>query len=203
MSLAFAAMMFAREVHKDQKRRYTGNPYADHLAEVAGIAMAVGWHARQIPAEVVLATCWLHDCMEDQGISHDTLFDRFGMHVADGVRWLSDLEKEGNRAARKAASRERLAQAPHWVQTIKCADLISNTSSIVEHDPKFAVTYLEEKRLLLDVLTRADARLRAVAMAQCVESLRTLQVPAGKQGAGAGGEPPIMRLPVRDTITTP
>jgi guanosine-3',5'-bis(diphosphate) 3'-pyrophosphohydrolase len=72
----------------------------------------------------------------------------------------------GNRAERKAASRARLAAAPGWVQTIKCADLISNTSSIVKHDPKFAVTYLEEKRLLLDVLTKADPRLVAIARQQ-------------------------------------
>jgi len=34
------------------------------------------------------------------------------------------------------------------------------------HDPKFAVTYLEEKRLLLDVLTKADPRLLAMAREQ-------------------------------------
>jgi hypothetical protein len=83
----------------------------------------------------------------------------------DGVMLLSDLE-QGNRAERKAASRARLADAPAWVQTIKCADLISNTSSIVLRDPKFAVTYLEEKRLLLDVLTKADPRLHALALSQ-------------------------------------
>ncbi len=75
---------------------------------------------------------------------------------------LSDMET-GNRAQRKAASRIRLGNAPGWVQTIKCADLISNTSSIVMHDPKFAVTYLEEKRLLLEALTKANTRLLAMA----------------------------------------
>lgn len=39
MTIGYEAMVFAREVHKDQKRKYTGNPYADHLAEVAGIAV--------------------------------------------------------------------------------------------------------------------------------------------------------------------
>ena len=82
--------------------------------------------------------------------------------VVGGVMDLSDMET-GNRAARKAASRARLAAAPSWVQTIKCADLISNTSSIVRHDPEFAKVYLEEKRLLLDVLTKADPQLRDLA----------------------------------------
>ena len=44
--------------------------------------------------------------------------------------------------------------------------MISNTSSIVEHDPKFAVVYLEEKRLLLDVLKNADPRLLEIARSQ-------------------------------------
>ena len=85
--------------------------------------------------------------------------------MADGVAFLSDME-EGNRAERKAASRARLAAAPPWIQTIKVADMISNTSSIVMHDPKFAVTYLEEKRLLLDVLDQASPHLLRIARGQ-------------------------------------
>lgn len=159
MSLSYKAMLFAREAHKDQVRKYTGNPYADHLAEVAGIVATVD------SSDETIATAWLHDCREDQGITGEEIEIGFGMRVAVGVALLSDFET-GNRAERKAASRARLANAPAWVQTIKCADLISNTSSIVQHDPKFAVTYLEEKRLLLDVLTKADSRLLAIARNQ-------------------------------------
>ncbi|NLD69639.1 MAG: guanosine polyphosphate pyrophosphohydrolase, partial [Limnobacter sp.] len=42
MDLAFDAMMFARQVHSRQVRKYSGNPYVDHLAEVAGIVATVG-----------------------------------------------------------------------------------------------------------------------------------------------------------------
>jgi guanosine-3',5'-bis(diphosphate) 3'-pyrophosphohydrolase len=163
VSLAFEAMMFAREVHKDQRRKYTNNPYVDHLAEVCGIAMSVGWCDPEIHPDRFMAVCWLHDCIEDQGIDPIDIMKRFGLEVRRGVMLLSDLE-QGNRATQKAASRARLAAAPSWVQTIKCADLISNTSSIVQHDPKFAITYLGEKRLLLEVLTKADPRLRELAM---------------------------------------
>lgn len=156
MSLAYRAMQFARNVHKAQVRKYTGNPYADHLAEVAGIVATVD------SRDETIATAWLHDCREDQGVSGMDIEIMFGMRVAVGVALLSDFET-GNRAERKAASRARLADAPGWVQTIKCADLISNTSSIVKHDPKFAVVYLEEKRLLLDVLTKANPLLLKIA----------------------------------------
>lgn len=162
MTLAFDAMMFAREVHKDQRRKYTNNLYFDHLAEVAGIAMSVGWRQPEIHPDKFMAVAWLHDCVEDQGITRQQLTSIFGETVADGVLSLSDLER-GNRVARKAASRARLADAAGWIQTIKCADLISNTSSIVQHDPTFAKVYLKEKRLLLNVMTKADRRLWQLA----------------------------------------
>ena len=139
MSIAFEAMMFARHAHRNQVRKYTGNPYIDHLAEVAGI---LGTVERAMPA---LAVAWLHDCVEDCGVTLSEIDDRFGSMVAIGVSGLSDMET-GNRSERKQKSRDRLAACSGWIQTIKCADLISNTSSIVKHDPKFAVIYLEEKR---------------------------------------------------------
>jgi (p)ppGpp synthase/HD superfamily hydrolase len=169
MSIAFKAMQFAREVHAGQKRKYTGNPYTDHLAEVAGIVATVTYWD-QIDPEVLVATAWLHDCIEDQGVTVHQLhgaLQGFSMsavdHVVRGVVLLSDLET-GSRAERKAASRARLVNAPRWVQTIKYADIISNTSSIVMHDPKFAFTYLEEKRLLLDVMNAGDSRLYEMAL---------------------------------------
>ena len=156
MNLAYKAMMFAREVHKDQVRKYTGNAYTDHLGEVAGIVASVPH------TEEMIAVAWLHDCVEDQGVEIVTLVSEFGMEVAKGVLLLSDLE-QGNRAARKALSRERLSKAPEWVQTIKYADLISNTSSIVKHDAKFAQVYLEEKRLLLEVMDKGNPLLYSLA----------------------------------------
>lgn len=163
MSLSYDAMVFARETHKDQKRKYLGTPYFDHLAEVAGIAMSAGWHNFTVHPDKVMAVCFLHDSIEDQEVGYGQLLARFGEDVANGVMWLSDLE-EGNRATRKRLSRERLAGAPAWIQTIKCADLISNTSSIREFGGSFAPVYLEEKRLLLEVLTKSDRRLHSIAM---------------------------------------
>lgn len=174
-NIAFEAMKFARDAHSEQVRKYTGQPYADHLAEVAGIVASIHYADRGVML-MSIATAWLHDCVEDQGIDPAMLVDRFGVGVARGVVWLSDMET-GNRAERKAASRARLADAPAWVQTIKVADLISNTSSIVKHDPKFALVYLKEKYMLLDVLTAADPGLMLMARQQLHDSWRGLDAP--------------------------
>lgn len=165
MSLVFKAMQFARDKHAGQVRKYTGNPYADHLAEVAGIVAAATVGVNESVRERMAATAWLHDVMEDQGVTEEELTANFGQVISLGVKALSDMEK-GNRAERKAASRARIAAAPWWVQTIKVADLISNTSSIVKHDPKFAQTYLQEKALMLDALTQADLKLVNMARQQ-------------------------------------
>jgi len=165
---SFEAMMFALEKHRHQVRKYTGEPYASHLAEVAGIVATVAGDNRDgVAVDDMLSAAWLHDAPEDQGVSLDEIEDRFGFTVALGVSGLSDLE-QGNRAHRKRLACERLSACAGWIQTIKCADLISNTQSIRKHDPSFAVRYLQEKRELLAVLSRADRRLwsRAAALAE-------------------------------------
>jgi (p)ppGpp synthase/HD superfamily hydrolase len=171
-NLVLEAMAFACEKHRTQRRKYTGNPYSDHLAEVAGIVSIVLSSSTIRESEYhpneILAIAWLHDCMEDQAVTIEELYTRFGRLVADGVHWLSELEpiSVGNRAVRKAITRTRLAKAPAVIQTIKVADLISNTSSIVSHDPRFAVVYLEERRLLLDVLAQAHPQLIEISRKQ-------------------------------------
>lgn len=175
MSLAYDAMMFARHIHAAQVRKYTGNPYADHLAEVTGIVSTVtGAVHESVSPEEMIATAWLHDSIEDQEVTLHQIQGLFGKMVAKGVLALSDLEK-GNRAQRKAASCIRLGAADGWIQTIKLADMISNTSSIVKHDPNFAAVYLQEKRALLDVLTNGDSRLHAMASDILKKSLAQLE----------------------------
>lgn len=166
------AMNFAVRAHAGdivgghQVRKYSGAPYVTHLAEVAGIVKSVGG------TDIQQAVAFLHDTVEDTPVTLDEIYadfkEHFGADVALqiqlGVTLLSDVEKHmGNRATRKAMDRQRAANAPGWVQTIKLADLISNTNDIVANDPSFAVSYLAEKTLLLEVLTKGDPSLLAEA----------------------------------------
>ena len=158
------ARIFATAAHAAvaQLRKYTNEPYIVHPAEVVEIVRTVEH------TDTMLAAAWLHDTVEDTGVTLETIRAEFGAEVADLVGWLTDVSRpdHGNRAQRKAVDRAHTAAAPAAAQTIKLADLISNTRSIVAHDPKFAVTYLAEKRLLLEVMTRGDAELLARARSQ-------------------------------------
>jgi guanosine-3',5'-bis(diphosphate) 3'-pyrophosphohydrolase len=161
MDVVEKARVFATAAHAAvaQLRKYTNEPYIVHPAEVVSIV-------RSVPhTEAMLAAAWLHDVVEDTGVTLETVRAEFGDEVANLVGWLTDVSRpdHGNRAARKAVDRAHSAAAPAEAQTVKLADLISNTKSILEHDEKFARTYLEEKRLLLEVMNKGDATLMALA----------------------------------------
>ena len=165
--LPYKAMSFAITKHKAQRRKYINTDYSEHLAEVAGIVATISDYEESLyglAPGTMIAVSWLHDVAEDQDVEFEELRINFGDTVAHGVFLLSDLE-EGNRAARAEASRNRLADAPGWLQSIKCADSYSNTKSILRFDPKFAEeTYIPEKKLLLPRLAAANTPLLKMAM---------------------------------------
>lgn len=148
------AIAFAAIAHAGQKRKYTDDPYIVHPIEVMQIVRSVEPNREDMAVAAVL-----HDVLEDTPVTHRELYRRFGEHIYFLVQGLTEVPVEGNRKVRKAAECERLAQQPPEVQTIKVADMLSNTSTIVRHDRKFAKVYLAEKRQLLNVLTRADRTL--------------------------------------------
>lgn len=156
MTLPDRAREFTIDAHDEQKRKYTGLPYVTHCEAVVAILREAG-----VKDEITLAAAFLHDVLEDTPVTFNELVRKFGEEVAGLVSALTDYGPgAGNRAARKRMDRERLARSSAAAQTIKVADLIDNTGSIVEHDPDFAVTYMREKALLLPLLTKADEGLR-------------------------------------------
>lgn len=169
-----AAALFATGAHAaiNQKRRYTGEDYINHPAAVAGIVMTVP----HTPA--MLAAAWLHDVVEDTGVTITLVRDIFGDAVADLVEHLTDPSKpeDGNRAARRAIDRAHSAAASPQAKTIKLADIIDNTKTIAAHDPHFARVYIPEIELLLAVLTEGDSTLYAQAVASVQEAKRSLSL---------------------------
>ena len=175
MKLVEKARVFATAAHAAvaQLRKYTNEPYIVHPAEVASIVATV-----PEATDEMIAAAWLHDVVEDTGVTLELVRAEFGDKVADLVGWLTDVSRpdHGNRAARKAVDRAHSAAAPAAAQTVKCGDLLSNIKSIVKHDPEFAKVYLEEKRLLLEVMTKAHPALLTLVNQLLDESGRDLQL---------------------------
>ncbi len=150
---------FVISEHGEQKRKYTGEPYWHHVYSVANIVYGF---VKECPV-VEIALC--HDLLEDTKCSGSWLYDnlyKFGyvgsecLEILNRVNDLTDYYTkerfpELNRRQRKEKEAFRLGALPEISQSVKYADLIDNTSSIVEHDPNFAEIYLKEK---LEILNR-------------------------------------------------
>ncbi len=81
-----AALAWARELHADQS--YGHLPYAVHLDAVADVLRQFG-HGDD---PVLMSAGYLHDAIEDQGVTREQIAERFGERVADIVDAVSDPE---------------------------------------------------------------------------------------------------------------
>lgn len=168
--LLFDALHLAHGAHRGQTRKYTGEPYIHHPVAVASIVADIG------APDWLIAAAYLHDVVEDTDTTLDDLW-RQGIKntsTIEAVDYMTERPHEGNRATRKAAECERLAQGTAWQQTFKLADMIDNTRSIGERDPKFAAVYLAEKEALVNALTLAAPVLRGRADAMIHRGLRRI-----------------------------
>ncbi|MFC3284453.1 HD domain-containing protein [Litchfieldella rifensis] len=167
--IAERAALFSRAAHQavGQRRKYSGEPYWHHPVAVAKTVSAV-----ETATPEMIAAALLHDVLEDTGVTAMDIQECFGERVAILVHELTDqfIDPEiGNRAHRKALERDRLAEVSPEAQTIKYADLIDNTISIVARDLGFARVYLAEKRRLLEVMIGGDEALRRQAWSVLTE----------------------------------
>lgn len=141
--------------HFGQQRKYTLEPYFNHVVFVAEKADGVVRNGYEI------GLC--HDLLEDTActvIELQKALLRFGYstsdtnHIVSCVIELTDVfthEKfpDLNRKERKLAESSRLHSISKEAQTVKYFDLMHNTESITKHDQSFAKVYMAEKRDIL------------------------------------------------------
>lgn len=160
---------FVKQWHRDQKRKYTNDPYFNHLLAVANAAEKTG-----VKFGFEIGLC--HDLLEDTECTDNVLFcflyDTYKLalpechFITDHVKDLTDtFTSEAypylNRTIRKQCEALRLHTIDRVSQIIKCCDLIDNTSTIVQHDKGFAVKYIAEKREILKGFTKIDGKIKA------------------------------------------
>ena len=173
--LVLLADAFANAAHAavGQFRKYSKEPYIVHPRHVRQLVLA---HATRPVSPEMEAASLLHDTVEDTGVTIELIEEVFGERVAKLVSDLTDVSKpeDGNRKTRKALDLQHTAAADPDSKTVKLADLISNSGTIVDHDPGFARTWLREKEALLEVLEDGDPGLLALARSTLEASLRNL-----------------------------
>lgn len=175
MDLVSKADAFACAAHAavKQVRKYDKQPYINHPREVRQILLEFAAGPVTLEQE---AAALLHDVVEDTGVELDLIREQFGEVVGRLVEDLTDVSRpeDGNRKVRKQKDLDHTAAVLPASKSIKLADLISNSRSIVQHDPDFARVYLHEKSRILDVCGDADPGLLAEAHRVLGESRQLL-----------------------------
>lgn len=169
MSKIQKALEFATIAHGEQKRKYTNEPYINHPIAVSKIVEELGVH------EDIICAALLHDVVEDTDKTIQDIEDNFGVIIARIVEDLTDVYTSEafpgiRRKERKMLECYRLSKVSGNAKTIKLADLIDNTSSIVEHDKSFAKVYLAEKEEMLKALSGGESSLMLRALQILKES---------------------------------
>jgi (p)ppGpp synthase/HD superfamily hydrolase len=167
------ALLFASKAHEVQKRKYTGEDYIVHPIAVMEILKSLNLH------ESILCAALLHDTVEDTTTTVQDIEENFGVQVARIVSDLTDVYTSKaypniNRRLRKNLECYRMLKMSSTAKTIKLADLIDNTKSILEHDPNFAEVYIKEKEELLFVLEGGNQALMDMAVKSMLNAKKKL-----------------------------
>src|SRR5580765_6250878 len=157
-----AAARFAAEKHAQQKRKGAlGEPYFNHLLEVAEL---IATSTPELDVELVMAG-FLHDTVEDTGVTLQELKDRFGSDVAGLVAEVTD-DKMLPKEMRKRLQVQDAHLKSERAQTLKLADKISNLRSILASPPvgwnlERKQQYFEWARQVVSGLTAPNQLLKA------------------------------------------
>jgi (p)ppGpp synthase/HD superfamily hydrolase len=169
---------FVTEKHKGQVRKYTEEPYINHLIRVAS-------NFEKDSYLYNLALC--HDLYEDTDCNSNELKEMLLDNDFEekeikrllwGIRELTDeYTKENypelNRNQRKNQELKRLKTTPQNSMTVKYADLIDNCD-IVLYDKSFGKIYLQEKYEILKHCKQGDFNLYYKAIVKHNECMKLL-----------------------------
>lgn len=123
------ALDFAAELHQNQVRKGSGEPYIAHLLGVTSLALEHG------ASEDEAIAALLHDAVEDQGgeATRQEIRRRFGEQVAGIVDGCtdSDVQPKPPWRERKEAYIAHLHSAPPSVLLVSSCDKLHNATSIL------------------------------------------------------------------------
>lgn len=118
------------EVYQKQKRKGKDIAYITHPLSVGLILSLAG------ASEEVIVAGILHDTIEDsvdeKKVDEKMITERFGKKVATIVLSVTEIDKSLSWEKRKADAIEHIANFSHNSLLVKSADILSNTSELVD-----------------------------------------------------------------------
>ena len=150
------AWNFAKNLHKDQVRKFIGQPYFDaHVQRVNGIVKQYTNDEDLIIAALLHDT--LEDCYEDPDVGYVEIKEMFGERVANIVRELTSSKEEiyneygGNKTDYLI---DKMINMSDDALIVKLADRLQNIADAFTASEKFRNKYFEETSKIISELER-------------------------------------------------
>ncbi len=172
---------WVEQKHRGQVKKYSGEPYFNHVLEVAELAKPI------ITLGYEIGLC--HDLLEDTNTSEHELYQALlgfnynpdeARHVTDCVVELTDVFTAVaypflSRERRKGREAARLLTISTDAQTVKYCDLLTNIPLVMRYDKNRAPEYLRKKEILVRKLYKGNSDLREKTLALIYNCLEDLQ----------------------------
>ena len=175
--LTRAADYAARQHIAQRRKGERGEPYVNHLTEVAALLA----DATDGSDPVLVMGGLLHDTLEDTDATYEDLVERFGREVASLVAEVTD-DKGQPKQMRKQMQIEKTASKSTRARLLKIADKTSNLRSLVTSPPagwplERLVEYVVWARDVVRSCRGLNPRLEAAFDAAAAEAGRQFGVP--------------------------
>ena len=137
------AIEFAKQKHKNQKRKFQDEPYFNHPIRVVKILQNYS------NEEDLIIAAYLHDTIEDTKTKFEEILELFGEKVAGLVLELTSDKKEAKKVGKAVYLANKVNEMSDEAFLIKLCDRLDNVSGF-EHEPKdFVKRYRAETEYIL------------------------------------------------------
>jgi GTP pyrophosphokinase len=141
------AWEFAQEAHKGVSRRFSGDPYFEHVRKVFKLVKKFDTR------ETLGAAALLHDTLEDcPQVTYEILVQEFGKEVADIVKELTSKEDLIDVMGKADYLLDKMATMSDDALTVKLCDRLQNLSDHFSASDKFRKKYYLETKYIVDRL---------------------------------------------------
>lgn len=140
------AWEFAQDAHKDVVRKFTGDPYFEHVRKVFKLVKKVDTR------EILGAAALLHDVVEDTDYTIDDIREMFGSEVANLVKELTSDEDLLDGMGKTEYLLDKMMTISNDALIIKLCDRLQNLSDHFTASTKFKENYYKQTKYISEKL---------------------------------------------------
>lgn len=147
-----SALLFATEKHKNQIRKFNGEPYVTHPIRVANTV-------KEFTSDKnIIITALLHDTIEDTDTTREEIETNFGIEVANMVCALSNDKEELKRLGKTAYLTQKMNSLSDLELLVKLADSLDNISDLSHDNEQWSTRYLLQTDIIITCLKNPNIK---------------------------------------------